>query len=152
MERLENIWSFLWKNMAWSVGIAIVAFGVVFVLILLVRRSRLRKRAREKYSRELEYTLPDRENSFIRERLLTAIRIPDREETESVSECRFSHAKALLERISATSRATLSETNELREIAFLIEGCEQKERLTVSEIREINDAFGRLLKTSAKYL
>lgn len=107
-----------------------------------------RKRRRAELGRRLQFTLPDRENSYIRARLNTALQTGQDEAVNG--QINLAYARGLLAKIKEAplSRAERLETDEMSKLmAFYI----QKEKWSASDLSAVNDAFSRLLKLSAKY-
>ncbi len=151
--RLINIWNT--ATVLQKCGGVVALLFILAVLIAGVawlRYRKRKKRAREKYRREIEYALPDRENTFVRDRLQTALRVPPKEEYRVETDFCFTHAQTLAVRIGESARATQIEKLELEETLRMIESYENKTRFSASDVRRINDAFNRILKLSAKYL
>ena len=143
-----------------SVCLALEAIfgGSVYFLLQLalaikkraVRRAR-KKRAQENGLRQIEYTLPQRDNSFIRARLHTALR-PDitNEAVDFAPDFRLEHARKLLYQmknapLSPAERLQLEDTEKLFYVYW------KKERWTAEDVRLVNEIFSYLLKLSAKY-
>lgn len=121
-----------------------------------VRRKREKRLRREKAWRQLQFTLPERENSFVRARLNTVLQ--NREQSmenagveQSMGVCtQFDYAKSLLSKLRA---ANLSATDRLQveELGGLLALYGKKEHLQLSDLQVVNDGFSLLLKMAAKY-
>ncbi len=132
------------------VAIALCIGAVCFALcgvITLTKKARARKRARIEKERALQYTLPDRDNEFVRNRLQTVLCKEDEKTCEGVD---LAYARELHVKL-ASEKVTVAERLELSEIGALFALFTRRDALTASEIRMLSDAFGRLLKLSAKY-
>lgn len=127
------------------------ALYIVLFCTLTVRAGVLaRKRRRAAIERKLQYTLPVQGNSYVRERLNTALRVSENAEEGEKALLEFSHAQKLLLKVKAAPLST-AERLETDELAELISLYLKKERFGAEDIRIVNDAFARLLKLSAKY-
>ena len=138
-------------------GLLLLVIGSFFYLLLLAflkiketRRARREKRARE--SRQAMFTLPDKENSFVRDRLNTSLHVeeevPDgtqREYDMDESKLRLNHVRDMLAKLKAAPLAPGEE------ISRLITLYATKNRLTAKEIRDLNDCLSAILKMTAKY-
>lgn len=127
------------------------ALYIALFCTLTVRvRILARKRRRAKIERELQYALPIRDNSYVRERLNTALQVLENGEEGTKEALEFSHAQRLLLKVKAAPLST-AERLETDELAKLLSLYLKKERFAAEDIRIVNDAFARLLKLSAKY-
>lgn len=131
--------------------LSILGGGLYLVLFcaLSIRESvRERRRRRAELGRRLQYTLPDRDNSYVRARLNTALQTEGEEDTNERVD--LEHARGLLAKIKEAplSRAERLETEEMSKLVALYI---QKERWSATDLRVVNDAFSRILKLSAKY-
>lgn len=122
-----------------------------FVFNVTSRYIRRRKK-RKKTNREMKFTLPDRENTFVRSRLSTVL---NREFCEAEKQAEklaieFTQALKTLEKISGAPLSTAEkiEVGQMQdELLFL----ETKAVFSAKEVSLINEKFARLLKLSAKY-
>lgn len=140
-------------------ALAIVGGGLYLVLSALLavkEKRRQRKRDRAEVERKLQFMLPQKDNSFIRARLHTALNADMGAsngliaEEESEEKLRLEYAKKLLAKVweaplSAADRLTM-ESMEKDFSAFM-----RKEKWTASDARKINELLAVLLKLSAKY-
>ncbi len=154
------------------VGI-LLAFLTAFVYVLLtcaliVRAVVLRrKKRRAEILRKVQYTLPDKENSYIRSRLNNALQgenlqskskalnalehvVQERKEEGVKGAFHADYAKKLLEKLQEAP-LTKAERMEMQEISRLFSAYIKKSRWTVEDVRVLNDMFSYLLKISAKY-
>lgn len=130
-----------------------VCVGTIALQVGLQIRARAEKRKREraKIVRKLEYTLPDRENRYLRDRLHTALyygRAEKEERAESV--LHLEYVKKLLENVHNAPLAP-AERLEAESMARLFHAYLDKNKWTSEDVRAVNDLFTRLLKLSAKY-
>lgn len=127
----------------------------IAIFLVLRKRRRLKKQAeRERVHRETVFTLPDRENSFLKDRLNTRLRPaePNGTITVGAQECGLKLA-AVRETLSALKAMPLSVAERLATSAISrgITACAVKDELTAEEVRQINECFCDMLKLAAKY-
>ena len=141
------------KEIILSVVITAIVSGVFWlVLFAFVSSVSCRRKKRAKANREMEFTLPDRENTFIRARLSTVLNREFREGEgqEEKLAIEFSQALKMLDKISFASLST-AERIEVGEMQRELRLFQAKESFSVKEVFSINEQFSRLLKLSAKY-
>lgn len=110
-----------------------------------------RKREREKICRKSEYTLPDRENRYVRDRLQTALRCGQGEREDCMEGVlHLEYVKKLLATIQNAPLAP-AERLEADSMSRLFHAYLEKSKWTAEDVRAVNDLFTRLLKLSAKY-
>ena len=134
---------------------AVFGGGTYFIayLVALFARAKRKKRARkEERYRQLQYTLPERDNTYIRARLNGALHCENAENKEIKGgwKTEFSYAKGLLAKLRA---AELSATDRLQaeDLGRLLALYGKKENLASEDLQPINDCFAALLKLAAKY-
>ncbi|MBO5412590.1 MAG: hypothetical protein J6A38_05885 [Clostridia bacterium] len=159
-------------GVGWRAGVACLSLlaifggGVYLALysVLAVRKHILaRRKRREEITRQLQFTLPDRENAFVRSRLQTALHVDDErleEVWESVEEnalkekkeksFRVEYAYRLLAKVK-TAPLSVAERLQTDEMSKTLAVYMQKERWTANDLRVVNELFAGLLKLSAKY-
>ena len=151
--RFGNNSSAMEKTVLLSVAITAFVSGFfwLFIFYLFSLLSRRRKK-RENINRELEFTLPDRENTFIRSRLSTVLNreFCEAERQEEKLAVEFSQALKMLDKISIAPLST-AEKIEVGQMQGDFRAFEMKETFTVKEVLSINEKFARVLKLSAKY-
>ena len=134
-----------------------VAYLFLFAILLIRGKFLERKRRRAEIARRLCYTLPDRENTYIRARLNTALQIPkeklnaDMGASDALEQpVKLEHARVLLSKVK---EAPLSQAERLRieEMSKALSLYLQKESWTIEELRAVNELCASLLKLSAKY-
>lgn len=114
-------------------------------------KIRLKKALKEQAKRTLQFTLPDKENAFIRERLQQALNTTDAENTQKAQTCfEFLYAQKLLVKISEKALNT-PERLEILEMQKFFSAHLQQPTWNVNDVRAVNDCFSRILKLSAKY-
>lgn len=121
---------------------------VILYLALCVRRMVTeRKRRRAEVARRLCYTLPDRENEYVRQRLNTALNadMGGLEEPINLAYARGLLCKLKGEALTQAERLQIEET----ERAFAVYLA--KEKWSAAELRAVNELCASLLKLSAKY-
>ena len=141
-------------TMAYVLVIGGMYLSLIATIALIVWLVRIfKKRKKSKYPRrEVQFTLPDRENSYIRTRLLTTLNTE--RETNARLEVElplaFTHAQKLLSRVEGAPLST-AERLELRDLSAVLEGYFMKTRFSALDVHALNTAFLKLLKLSAKY-
>jgi hypothetical protein len=128
-------------------GVAYLFFFCVFTL----RRLRVeRKKRRAELANRARYTLPQRENTYVRDRLNTALQSPCEEEACGEREIRLGHARELLGKVQSAP-LTVGERLQTEEIGRILTLYHGKENWTARELCALNDTCAFLLKLSAKY-
>lgn len=127
-------------------------YFIAYLVALFVRAKRKKRARKEERYRQLQYTLPDRENTYIRARLNGALHC-EREEgkvEKSAWKTEFSYARDLLAGLRA---AELSATDRLQteDLSRLLALYGKKEKLDSEDLPLVNDCFAALLKLAAKY-
>ena len=145
----------LQKVAAWvSLSLLLVFAGGIYLLlfgVLSLRKAIFeRKKSRAEIARAVQYTLPQRENGYIRERLNTSLHIADGQDCAKQAHARLGYARVLLGKVKAAplSVAERLQTEEMSKTFALYRG---KSLWTVEELRDLNDLCAALLKLSAKY-
>ena len=128
---------------------------LLFLLLILVIKGIARQRRKKRESiipKEVFFTLPDRENRYLQQRLaneLDVSRWVHSEQKQSLS-LPFSYAKQLLMRV-VTAPLSPAERLEVDLLRAKLEDYFLQNGFSAKEVRELNDCFARLLKLSAKY-
>ncbi len=135
-------------------GFAAVFYGVLLALDARKKTKAKGRKKREKIAREAYYTLPDKENEFLKERLrgeLSADAIKRTGKSTDIRCVKTDYVNALARKLKKAplSAADRLETDRLCE---LIERYAQKGTLLPDELRAFNDALSAVLKLSAKYV
>ena len=133
----------------------LIGFVYLFLFVGLTIREKIdkRKKERAKIERRLQFALPDKDNSFVRARLNTVLRLDERPDfvmTALENDLSFSHARALLASLREAPLST-AERLETEEIAKMVALYLQKKDFTAQDAHTLNEAFARILKLSAKY-
>ncbi len=142
-------------------GILLIALEALFYLFLLLvlkkkEKDRLRREKKLQESRQAMFTLPDRENTFVRDRLNTSLQAAGEEKSEGEeydleeSKLRLNHVREMLAKLKS---APLSPGDRLETegISRLITLYATKNLLSAKEIRDLNDCLSAVLKMTAKY-
>ncbi|MBQ7924399.1 MAG: hypothetical protein IJ329_03740 [Clostridia bacterium] len=133
-----------------TVGALYLSF---FLCVRVWKHVQSKKKEREIQARQMRYTLPQKDNTFIRARLNTVLQEESPiEETENGEEIklRFVYARKLLAKLRETALST-AERLETDELVKIFDLYRQKERFISEDVRLISEAFSRVLKLAAKY-
>ena len=148
------------KELCIAFGIAVLASVIVssfwYFLTLFVwgcrKRMQARRARRAEITRRLQYSLPDRENSYVRARLNTVLQVPqhDYKKLGDGEPVRLAYAKKLLARVRE-EELSAAERLQTEDIGKTFALYLQKPRWNNEDLRVVNDTFSALLKLSAKY-
>ncbi|MBR4943589.1 MAG: hypothetical protein IKZ28_06110 [Clostridia bacterium] len=140
----------------------LLAFGGMVYLVLgglLFARKRIleRKRLRAEIARRVQFTLPERENVYVRTRLNTTLKMEEngmnaegeKENTQKRS-AKLAYARTLLNKLKE-SPLTMAERLQTAEMEKIIAVYYDKGRWSAEELRSVNELCAALLKLSAKY-
>ena len=127
-----------------------VGYLLLFCALIARRVISTRKANRATVERRLQYTLPQRENMYVRERLNTALQVQGGGENEKKIKVRLGYARALLYKVQSAplSVAERLQVEEMSKTFALYRG---KDTWTAEELRGVNEWCAALLKLSAKY-
>ena len=147
-----------WDTVIFGVLLATVSAFWCFVLLLILsvrERKRIRREKRAAENRRSVFTLPDRENTFVRDRLNTALRPEPPEEKAGEydledGKLRLDHVRKMLARLKA-AELTPGDRLEAEGISRTITLYASKDLLTAKEVHELNDCLAAVLKMTAKY-
>lgn len=136
-------------------SVLVSSFWYFLTLFIWLCRKRIQKRRarRAELTRRLQYTLPDRENSYVRARLNTVLQVPqerDYKRSDSGEPVRLSYAKKLLARVRE-EELSAAERLQAEDIGKTFAAYLQKPSWNSADLRVVNDTFAALLKLSAKY-
>ena len=134
---------------ALSLCVYVLAWGLLASSLSAKQRRRIAWMRAKKEAKRTEYTLPDRENGYLRERLETVLSAPQSTETRP-----FDVATEYIKQTVAKLRAaTLSAVDRMRldEIVKAVAAYEMKGQLTGREQKELNVCLAEILKMAAKY-
>ena len=130
---------------------------LVLYAALFFKRVRLeRRKSRMELEKRICYTLPDRDNSFVRARLNTALRCEEEEVNaymDTANDGKLIKLAYVRKRMEALRQATLSkaERMELEELSRAFFLYFYKEKWSVQELRALNEICALVIKLSAKY-
>ncbi len=134
-----------------------IEYVVLFSIIWVQRRVTECKCARTEIARRLCYTLPDRENSYIRMRLNTTLQVDesalnaDMDGSEELKKSiKLAYARQLLSKVKE-AELTRAERLQVEETERAFSLYLAKERWDTKDLRAVNDLCASLLKLSAKY-
>ena len=159
MRNVYDFWQILMKEevpllcvLALS-GIILAFCAGVWLTAKVVGRRRRKYRERlghAEVERRMQYTLPQKDNGYIRERLQNELKVKGMGEELKNVYVRVGYARVLLGKVKAAplTIAERLQTDEMSEKLTLYRG---KEGWTVEEVRGFNDLCAALLKLSAKY-
>ena len=121
---------------------------------------RQRRKKRAEILRKLQFTLPDKENDFVRSRLQTALQAQgvnspqmstgNEKQEENTELFRLEYVKKLLTKLK-NAPLTKAERLEMDEMTKLLSAYLKKSKWTSEDVRVVNELFSCLLKLSAKY-
>ena len=137
-----------------SILLGWMGIGYAFVYTCLEIRGRIahRRQQRAEIRRRLQFTLPDRENGYLRDRLHTALNM-DKEECcgekrEMIA--RMGYARKMVGRLKEAP-LTPVERIDVEELAGALAVYDRKGRWSASDMKAISEICSRLLKLAAKY-
>ncbi len=144
-----------------AVAIFLVFVGITHAAFFLVmwgrRRISERRHIRAETARRLCYTLPDRENSYIRMRLNTTLHVRENELNADMGgsedlkkSIKLTYARQLLSKVKE-AELTHAERLQVEETERVFSLYLAKERWDTKDLRAVNDLCASLLKLSAKY-
>ena len=126
-----------------------VTYLLLFCIILSCRVRLERKQRRRELARRVQYTLPQKENTYVRTRLNTALSMPQ-EENLAYAAVRLGYVRELLVKVKATP-LSVGERLQVEEMGKILSLYKGKEDWTIHELNRLNDMCASLLKLSAKY-
>lgn len=124
----------------------------IYLLLSVSLKWKAEKRAKKEKlvqeRRKAVFTLPDRENSFVRDRLNGSLRVEEeavneREYNLEDGKLRLNHVRDMLTKLKAAPLSA-GDRLEAEEISRLITLYATKERLTAKEIRDLNDCLSAI--------
>lgn len=123
-------------------------YGVA--LFAVTARASVAQRMAEqaKIERATYYTLPARDNGFVRERLHTVLN-ESSELGENVA-ISFGFVRRMATQLK-NEKLSLTESLEIEELSKLLALYMKKETFTTEDVNALNDGFSRVLKLCAKY-
>lgn len=154
-ERLKGVEPLL--LVARSAMVTLSLCFLVLAILKIVRKKMAEKRGREAINRTAVFTLPDRENTFVKDELNTSLRCdtlgreaPAADYDLEAEKLKLTYVRSLL---TSLKKAPLSigDRLEVNGVSQKITRYALKNKLTSEETRDLNDGFSLLLKMSAKY-
>jgi len=144
----------------WLLFSAVLLSGIVFVSELIFlwvyckKRRQKRKRERAERARRLQFSLPDKDNSFLRARLNNVLKTPDKDENfQSPIEAdgvRFAYVQEMVQK-ALSAPLSSSDRFDLEETAKLFKAVSLREKWSDKDVRIMNDCCLKTLKVLAKY-
>ena len=124
--------------------------ALIHAMVALCKRKRREKLRLAEAERRLQFTLPQRENEYIRVRLQNELQVQEETAQTRQVRVRLGYARALLGKLRGAplSVAERLQAEEMGKVLALYRG---KENWTVEEVCGLNDLCAALLKLSAKY-
>ncbi len=141
---------------------ALLAFiGILYLLLFLIlfirKKTEERKRRRAEISRKVFYTLPERENEYVRTRLNTTLQCEETNLDTDVDipkelkrPIKLGYARQLLANVKSVALSP-AERLQTEEMSKTLSMYFAKERWTAEDIRAVNEVCATLLKLCAKY-
>ncbi len=130
-------------------GATAVCYAPLSLALFLRRAGKRKREERVQAKRRLQFTLPDKDNTFLRDRLRTSLREETSTEEEGLR-ARLGYAKGMLIRLKEKNLSPM-ERLDLEETATLLSLLSKKGKWTAEEQKGINETLARLLKLAAKY-
>jgi hypothetical protein len=129
-----------------------IGYATIYTLLEVGKRIASRRERRAEIRRRVQFTLPDRDNEYLKGRLQTALRVEKGDFIEEKGEvrARMGYAKRMLAQIKEASLTPI-ERIDVEEMARLMAAYEQKEKWSATDVKTMSELFSRLLKLSAKY-
>ena len=135
--------------------ISIILAGILCAIAVFKYR-RMKIERFKKASKEFSFSLPDRENSFVRDRLRAELR-PESEKKDQANavllkdlDLRLDYTRKTVAKLKALE-LTPADRLEVNRISKTVTFYALKNALSPSETRSLNDCFARLLKLTTKY-
>lgn len=131
-------------------------YGLLFAYLTLKRKRAERKARKEEEKRRLQFVLPEKENAYLRDRLIRALKIAQEKDGKEFSTdqesigVRLSYARTMVAKLKEAPLSPI-ERLDVEEMARTILLMEGKGSWSSSEIKMINEIFASLLKLSAKH-
>ncbi|MBR2341000.1 MAG: hypothetical protein IKA72_01145 [Clostridia bacterium] len=151
--------NFSYNQLEWICGVlfclSLVLTGVLCAMALFKYRK-MRIERFKKATREFSFALPDRENTFIRERLRGELQSETEKKPQPNAvlmkdlDVRLDYTRKTVAKLKAL-QLTPADRLEVNRISKTVTFYALKNALSPSETRSLNDCFARLLKLTAKY-
>jgi len=136
--------------------IAVGFYALLSVIAFIKKKREKRRKEREEICRRAVYMLPDRENTFLRERLQTGLRVEEEKGGEPIDvnvarqEVKLAYIQKMVLRLKA-SPLSASDRLETENLARLVNLYAVSNEVSASDLRSLNDCLSKILKLSAKY-
>lgn len=122
------------------------------------KKIQARRRNREQILRKLKFTLPEKDNTYIRDRLNTILNVEKTEKSEEKASqmedgsdsLRLEHVRKLLTKVK-DAPLTQGERLEAEEMSKMFSAYLRKSKWSPDDVHMMNELFSCLLKLSAKY-
>ena len=143
-----------WNFFFAAVGICTILFLLVSLYAFVKRKGKeLERKRKDAIERDATFTLPDRENEFIKERLKHHLK-PQKEGLKEYkfSECvpSFEYTRSILSKLKAAP-LSVSDRLQTQNISHDVTHFAFQERLSPEDVRVLNDRLSDMIKLSAKY-
>ena len=134
--------------------ISIILAGILCAIAVFKYR-RMKIERFKNASKEFSFSLPDRENSFVRDRLRAELRPATEQKTQDAVllkdlDLRLDYTRKTVAKLKALE-LTPADRLEVNRISKTVTFYALKNALSPSETRSLNDCFARLLKLTTKY-
>lgn len=114
------------------------------------RRKRAKKRKRELLARSLVFTLPEKDNAYLRDRLRVDLHGGRTGVSSQETDVRLDYIRKLTAKLKGAA-LSVTDRMQINELSRTITLCASKEKTTAEDTRALNECFASLLKMSAKY-
>ena len=138
-------------------GCACFIFCLVLIAILTVFFKDRKRKQLEGVERELQFTLPDRDNSYVRERLQGPLKSEEERKRVEIAvtmkemDVRLEYVRRTISKLKALP-LTPADRLAVNRISKTVTFYGLKNALAPDETRRLNDCFASLLKMQAKYV
>ena len=132
------------------------AYVLLYIAFCLKERKEERKKRRAQILRKMQFTLPDRDNTFVQDRLKTALQPPEKKQSPCQAEqtqnqaMKLEHVRKLLSKLKEAP-LTKAERIETEEMSKMFCAYLHKNKWTSEDVRAMNELFSSLLKMASKY-
>ena len=139
-----------------ALGAGCLILAIILSGIWLKSRRAARIERFQKADRAVQFTLPDKENSFVRDRLKGPLKSEEGQKKQENftplkdMDIRLDYTRKTITKLKASS-LTPADRLEVNRISKTVTFFALKNALSPSETRSLNDCFSRLLKLCAKY-
>jgi len=134
-ERRETIGLLL----AFLVSVTAVGYAPLCFALFLRREGKRKREEGAQAKRRVQFTLPDKDNAFLRDRLRTSLREGASTEEEGLR-ARLGYAKGMLARLKEENLPPM-ERLDLEETATLLSLLSKKQRWTAEEQKGVNETL-----------